>query len=340
MRSIAIAAMLLTNAAAPPQPAPALDYSVPGMLIDVGGGRRINMLCAGSGNPTVLLIAGLGNSAVVWDQVQPRIALTTRVCAFDRAGFGFSDGSAHPQTTLERTQDIERALHAAHVDGPYVVVGHSLGSFESFVFADRNRRAVAGMVLVDPSIPDQVRRLFVRTPAAGAYALKGRMASLDSMARCAARVRAGALKPGAPDPDGCLHYPAYYPQALTARLTALDSRSRAATRLSLYRNGIDSADARTAPVVNPTRNYGAMPLIVLSSDPPFKAPADAPAAAVAEQPQVQAEWRKAHEEFAHLSTRGEHRIVPGSQHAIQRSNPDAVVAAVVEVVIAARATRR
>ena len=340
MRSAMLIAIFLAfgSAAARAERAAPIDYTVPGTLADVGGGRHINMICAGSGSPTVLLIAGLGNSAVVWDQVQPRIARKTRVCAFDRAGFGFSDGSARPQTTLERTRDIERALSAAHVRGPYVVVGHSLGSFESFVFTDRNRRSVAGMVLIDPSIPDQARLLSAKTPAAGDYAHKGRIAALESVARCGARIRAGTLKPGAADPDGCFQYPTYYPKVLTERLNALDAnRLRSATRLSLYRNSIDSADARSAPVVNPQRNYGALPLIVLSSDPPFKAPADAPAAAAAEQALVRAEWRAAHVRMAHLSTRGEHLIVPGSQHAIQRSNPDAVIDAVIEVLAAGRA---
>lgn len=329
--------LALGMASASAEPAAPMDYSAPGTLADVGSGRHINMLCAGSGSPTVLLIAGLGNSAIVWDQVQPRIAQMTRVCAFDRAGFGFSDGSPRPQTTPERVQDIERALHSAHVGGPYVVVGHSLGSFESLVFTDRNRPKVRGMVLIDPSIPDQVRRLSEHASAAGDYARKGRVAAIDAVARCAAQTRAGSLKLGS-DPDGCLQYPAYYPAALAARLTALETDPlRAATRLSLYRNSIDSTDGRSAPIVNPKRNYGSMPLIVLSSDPVFKAPADAPAAAVAEQAQVQAEWRRAHEELARLSTRGEHHVISGSPHAIQRSNPDAVVDAVVQVVTAARA---
>ncbi len=335
MRSATIIGALLLLAAADP-PAP-IDYASPGTLVDVGGGRHVNILCAGTGSPTVLLIAGLGNSAVVWDQVQPRIAATTRVCAFDRAGFGFSDGSAAAQTTLERTKDIERALRGARIDGPYVVVGHSLGSYESLVFTDRNRRSVTGMMLVDPSLPDQVRVLSAKTPAAGAYALKGRAASTEFVAKCTAQARAGTLKAKTGDPDGCLQYPGYYPERLTRQLEILDvDPLRAQARLSLYRNSVDSADARTAPVVNPMRNYGAMPLIVLSSDPAFKAPPDAPAEAVAEQPRVQEEWRQGHIALAHLSTRGEHRIIAGSQHAIQRSNPDAVIGAVVEVVNAAR----
>lgn len=333
-----IALMLCLGAAAARAQAPApLDYSQPGTLADVGGGRHINLRCAGSGGPTVVLIAGLGNSAVVWDKVQPGIAQTARVCAWDRAGFGFSDGSRQPQTAIERTMDLERALRAAHLAGPYVLVGHSLGSYESFVFADRNRGEVAGMVLVDPSLPDEARRLAAKAPAAGAYVRKAHAAALDLVAQCTARIRAGSLKAGGPDPDGCFQYPPYYPPDLQKRLAKLDSNPlRAATHLSYYQHGTDSADAFSPAVVNPRRNYGDMPLIVLSSDAAFKPPPGAPPRAVAEQAATLAEWRKAHEEFAHLSTRGIHSVVAGSQHAIQRSNPGVVIEAVALVIAAAR----
>jgi pimeloyl-ACP methyl ester carboxylesterase len=43
--------------------------------------------------------------------------------------------------------------------GPFVVVGHSLGAYESLLLKDRGPKSVVGRVLVDPSIPDQVDRL-------------------------------------------------------------------------------------------------------------------------------------------------------------------------------------
>lgn len=61
-----------------------LPYVQPGQLIAIGG-RHINMHCAGSGRPTVILMAGLFSWSVVWYKTQPVIAQKTRVCAFDRA---------------------------------------------------------------------------------------------------------------------------------------------------------------------------------------------------------------------------------------------------------------
>ena len=81
------------------QPAPAnmedqrlLPYVTPGQLVDIGG-RRINLHCTGAGSPTVILMAGSASWSPIWYKVQPEIAQKARVCAFDRAGFGFSDPS-------------------------------------------------------------------------------------------------------------------------------------------------------------------------------------------------------------------------------------------------------
>src|SRR3982750_1329270 len=79
--------------AKPPKPAVIDDavYTRPVLLVDIGGGQRLNLYCLGSGSPTVVLDAGMGDSTVSWAMVQPAMARTTRVCSFDRAGLGFSD---------------------------------------------------------------------------------------------------------------------------------------------------------------------------------------------------------------------------------------------------------
>jgi len=86
-----------------PEPLPAvaedqrlLPYIQPGQLVDIGG-RHINLHCAGAGKPTVILLAGIFSWSVVWYKTQPVIAQKTRVCAFDRAAYGFSDPAPRPQ---------------------------------------------------------------------------------------------------------------------------------------------------------------------------------------------------------------------------------------------------
>ena len=65
--------------------------SPPGQLFDIGGGRRLHMICSGEGSPAVILEAGAAAFAIDWTLVQREIAKTHRVCSYDRAGMGWSD---------------------------------------------------------------------------------------------------------------------------------------------------------------------------------------------------------------------------------------------------------
>ncbi|MET0505552.1 MAG: alpha/beta hydrolase, partial [Luteibacter sp.] len=82
-------------------------------LVDIGRGQRLNIYCTGKGSPTVVLDAGLGDSTVSWAQVQPVLSKRGRVCAFDRAGLGFSDAARRPGTPSNDSDDLHALLHAA-----------------------------------------------------------------------------------------------------------------------------------------------------------------------------------------------------------------------------------
>src|SRR6478752_895325 len=72
-------------------------FPAPGRLIDVGG-YRLHLLCAGQGSPTVVLESGGGMSSIEWALVQPEVAKFTRVCSYDRAGYGWSDSGRQADT--------------------------------------------------------------------------------------------------------------------------------------------------------------------------------------------------------------------------------------------------
>ena len=88
--SLALIASTICAAAEPvPAPDPSLAiYAAPATLVDIGGGRMLNLRCSGEGAPVVMLEAGATPDSMAWYKVQPAIAKTTKVCAYDRAGFG------------------------------------------------------------------------------------------------------------------------------------------------------------------------------------------------------------------------------------------------------------
>ena len=134
-------------------------YPPPGKLIDVGG-YRLHLYCTGtshSGSPTVILEAGGGGGSVGWSKIQPGVASFTRVCSYDRAGYGWSDNGPLPRTAGRIVTELHTLLTRAAVPGPYVLVGHSFGGLIVRLYAYRYPQQVAGLVLVDSISEEGVR---------------------------------------------------------------------------------------------------------------------------------------------------------------------------------------
>jgi pimeloyl-ACP methyl ester carboxylesterase len=128
--------------------------AMPGQLYDVGG-YRLHLDCTGSGSPTVVLNSGLGAMSANWARIAPAVAGTTRVCAYDRAGQGWSEDAPHEQDGIAAAADLHTLLDRAGENGPYVLVGHSIGGDHAMVYAARYPEQVAGMVLLDATDPSR-----------------------------------------------------------------------------------------------------------------------------------------------------------------------------------------
>ena len=127
-------------------------YLPQGERFDIGD-RSLYLDCRGSGSPTVVLEAGSGSDSATWAAVHDAIAATTRTCAYDRAGRGRSDDRGE-HTLADAVADLRALLDAAGEQGPFVIVGHSLGGSYARVFASQYRDEVVGAVLVDSFEPD------------------------------------------------------------------------------------------------------------------------------------------------------------------------------------------
>jgi pimeloyl-ACP methyl ester carboxylesterase len=315
-------------ALAQPNPPPSLvederllAYVQPGQLVDIGG-RRINLHCMGAGSPTVILIAGSASWSPIWYKVQPVIAQKTRVCAFDRAGFGFSDPAPHFQILSDVVDDLHTALSAGSIPEPYVLVGHSLGGIEVRLYAQRWPRQVAGMVLVDTSPAGEG---LIEQNQPGFDAAYGGVASNTTpLLDCAFLAAKGPLDPSRPEHRDCIPtLPSDAPTAFRKIFPRFFTAYYFADRVSL----MSSLDSHRYDGVD-HRHLGAMPLVVLSPETTweFSTPAEARVSRSYEKL-----WIAMHEALAHLSSRGVHRIIKGSGHHIQLDKPQAVIDAVDEV---------
>jgi pimeloyl-ACP methyl ester carboxylesterase len=301
-------------------PDPRMDvYAQPQRLVEIGGGRRLNVLVSGAGAPSVILSAGGGCSTFHWGRVQADLARTNAVIAFDRAGMGFSDPGPLPRTSGRSVDDLRAALAALGLAPPYVLVGHSMGSFDMRLFAFRHPEEVAGMVLVDPR-GDEMTAQLQRISPAMAEAFQTQRAQLRENARLAA---------SNPNPGEAAYAALATPDdpqltpALNAAFRAAALRASYWETIASEGDCLDGASADELAAVR--RSLGALPLIVLTAAaPPFPTPPEHARA-------IMAMWRASHDQLARLSTRGVRRDVPDVGHMIQIERPDVVAAAVREV---------
>lgn len=300
-------------------------YAEPGRLVPLRGGRKMHVRCMGTGSPTVILTAGSGDWSFTWRAVQSGIARTTRVCAWDRAGMGFSEPSRSRQDVRHTVRDLEQLLAAGNIHPPYVMVGHSVGSFETLLFAFRHPSSVAGIVLIDPSHPAQDRRFAAAAPRAFGYLATVAEEELATLRSCIHRAEVDT--PGdrrRVHPDCRADAIPDYPPELNATLSAVDdSLAAARARVSLIANWERSCRQVSAN----WRPLESIPITILTAGTAPSLPAEFRE----EGPLLWAEWRKMHSEIAALSSKGDDRTVDAG-HYIHLDRPDAVVVAIREVV--------
>ena len=118
-------------------------------------GHSLYLRCLGAGSPTVILFNGLGERTPSWARVQGDVARQTRVCVFDRAGQGWSRAGVGRQDAHQLAADVRGLFAAAHVPGPYVLAGHSVGGTYALALAMDFPKEVAGVALIDSATPYQ-----------------------------------------------------------------------------------------------------------------------------------------------------------------------------------------
>jgi pimeloyl-ACP methyl ester carboxylesterase len=294
-------------------------YPPPGAMVDVGG-YRLHINCMGQGSPTVILESGLGNMSADWANVQPEVAKTTRVCAYDRAGAGWSEPGLKPRDPEQIARELHDLLGNAGIDGPYVLVGQSFGGLYVRMFAARYPNEVAGMVLVDASHPD----MWTRLPSEVVATLTPPTWQVSAITFL---TRLGALRITAGEVADC---------GLPARQCQEEEAYFRSTRFRVTWAREMLAPARDAQV-RATGGLGNRPLVVLTAGDhgrDFAVGVSGTARA-----QFERAWHDLQSELAELSANSTHHTVEGAGHStLQTDREDAQVtsAAIGQVVEAVR----
>jgi pimeloyl-ACP methyl ester carboxylesterase len=145
-------------------------YPPPGELVDVGGYRmHLDVAGEAGGGPTVILDAGSQSASFQWGWVQPEVAKHAGVVSYDRPGTGWSDAPPEPLDAHEFAEDLREALERVGADGPYVIVGHSMGSLTARALAVGLQALAArlGVIRALDPLGDYAARLPARQGAEG-----------------------------------------------------------------------------------------------------------------------------------------------------------------------------
>ena len=342
--AISLAGMALSglaaHAASPVTPtvpsAIAADYVHPHERIDIGKGRKMNLFCMGRSGRTVVFDSGLSDWSSIWALVQPGVAAHARACTYDRAGMGYSDPSDEPRSPIAVVEDLHKLIHAAKIDTPVVLVGHSLGGFNMKLYAALYPEDVAGLVLVDPSEERTYARMrdTLRARFGVRAAAKLELSDLTDLSRaisrydgCAAAARIRDLDPASDLYKHCtdpVRQP-LGPQIAAERQKIQVKRAYQDAQASELANSVygDPRPEDAYAMLFAGHALGSKPLIVLThSIHESKDPKDAADFFT---------WNALHDQTAALSTRGVNRIVPETHHNIEVDRPQAIVDAVNEV---------
>lgn len=295
-------------------------FPSPGELVDIGG-RRLHLVCEGTGEPLVLIENGLTADFSAWDLVLPEIAKTTRVCIYDRAGLGFSDPSQHPTQARQVTEDFAALRAAAHLNGPTILVGWSAGG----VFARHHIASrpddIVGLVLVDSSHEQQGLRLPTWPNQEEIDKSFADMLRWCDRLEWTGLVRALGIYE---QQMGNLNIP----QAMREHVVAMFNRNGSCRGVAHEMEGF-RADVRST---TPPQSLDDLPLVVLTRGRPSEAK-DFPVAIEPVQiKEADDAWWTLQRELVALSTQSKQVKLNDSGHGIPFERPDAIVQAVSELV--------
>lgn len=306
------------------------DYVKPHQRIDVGGGRRMNLHCMGTGNPVVVFESGLSDWSSTWALIQPTVATSTRACSYDRAGMGYSDPAPGPRTPSAAVEDLKRLLDGAGITTPIVLVGHSLGGFYAKLFAVTYPKRIAGLVLVDPSEERLMERVGPALSARFGQSLvstlqkendEGIAALMAHFKECAAEARAGALTDArykkCTDPVRAQLGTVILAERRILQATPSYQEAQSNELADSMYAKHPEADMRYARLFAGDAPLGDIPLLVLTHG--LWDMSDATSEVDYQS------WRQAHVLTAALSKRGAQEMVPNARHNIQIDNPSAIV---------------
>lgn len=283
-------------------------FPAPGEMVDVGD-HALHLYCVGQGTPTVLVEAGSGSWSLDWRSAQEQMAKTTRVCTYDRAGYGWSEAGPQPRTAKQIADELHELVTKADIERPFILLAHSFGGLPARVYADQYTDDLAGLVLLDTRTEtfsaNRPAEMAAAEEAMGAQqAFWGNLLTRTGLMRLLgpllAPPPAGLPEPLQPIFRAQLNQPKFL-QAVSAEGAVLAQSERQASE--------------TGPLGN-------LPLIVVTHDP--QRMMEMPGLSAQVNQKADMAWQEAQRQLLSLSTDSELIVATGSGHNIHLERPELI----------------
>jgi len=279
----------------------------PGQMVQVGD-HKMHIYCTGenkNGNPTVILEAGGGNIFATWSLIQPELSKQTKVCSYDRSGYGFSEGTQDDRTNEDIAKELKILLDNANIQGPYILVGHSIGGYYTRIFANNNFEDTAALVFIDSSHEEQAEK-YGYDPNSMSIIDKAMQQLINGTIRFGVARAVITVNPKLLGmPKDSIKY----------------NRGLLLSQAFIYKNKIKDdmiTSMESANQVANARNFGNIPIRVLTGDHEKI------------DPETWPEWLTWQKDLATLSSNGSQSVVSGSGHYIHVDKPEVVIQAIKE----------
>jgi pimeloyl-ACP methyl ester carboxylesterase len=279
-------------------------YPLPGKIYSVNG-HDMHLYCTGEGSPTIVLESGGGNGMLKWAKVQTALSKTTRVCSYDRAGFGWSTPVPGPRDANTIADELHALLQQAGVRGPFVLMAHSRGGLYIRAYTAHYPEDVTGLIFIESAAPLYEDRESPELRAATSHSQYVYYPFILLMATGLQRpMGACSAEPGFDQPDA-------------SRIAQLECGRQFdpifREYMSTHRDGEETIN--TGP-------YGDIPVLIFSRDTQLdQQNMNLPPKLAVEESTL---WDREQEAFKRLSTHSRRIIAKGSGHPIQVERADLI----------------